>query len=97
GVHIPLDAIAHVLNKYEKTFISDEGHPDSTGKDCYNMTLSQQRAQSVTAYLVNHQLISARISTRGYGETRPVASNDTANGRALTRRVEIPIVPITQG
>lgn len=97
GFHSTLDAIAQVMNKYEKTYLSVEGHTDSTGKDSYNMTLSQQRAQSVKDYLVNHQIMSARISTRSYGETRPVASNDTANGRALNRRVEIQIVPNTQG
>lgn len=97
GFHSTLDAIAKVMNKYEKTYLSVEGHTDSTGKDSYNMTLSQQRAQSVKDYLVNHQIMSARISTQGYGETRPVASNDSANGRALNRRVEIQIVPNTQG
>ena len=97
GFHNTLNAIAQVMNKYEKTYLSVEGHTDSTGRDSYNMTLSQQRAQSVKDYLVNQQILSARISTRGYGETRPVASNDTANGRALNRRVEIQIVPNTQG
>ena len=47
GFHSTLDAIAKVMNKYEKTYLSVEGHTDSTGKDSYNMTLSQQRAQSV--------------------------------------------------
>lgn len=96
GFHNTLDAIAQVMNKYEKTYLSVEGHTDSTGKDSYNMTLSEQRAQSVKSYLINDQILAARISTRGYGETKPVASNDTANGRALNRRVEIQIVPNTQ-
>ncbi len=97
GFHSTLDAIADVMNKYEKTYLSVEGHTDSTGRDSYNMTLSMQRAQSVKDYLVNQQIISARISTQGYGETRPVASNESANGRALNRRVEVQIMPNTQG
>ncbi|MBB1506913.1 MAG: outer membrane protein OmpA-like peptidoglycan-associated protein [Pseudoalteromonas rhizosphaerae] len=97
GFHNTLDAIAKVMNKYEKTYLSIEGHTDSTGKDSYNMTLSQQRAQSVKGYLVNQQILAGRISTRGYGETRPIASNDSANGRAQNRRVEVQIVPNTKG
>ncbi|WP_350563825.1 OmpA family protein, partial [Psychrobacter sp. CAL346-MNA-CIBAN-0220] len=58
--------------------------------------LSQQRAQSVKNYLVNQQIMAERISTTGYGETRPISSNDSANGRAQNRRVEIQIVPNTQ-
>ena len=61
------------------------------------MTLSEQRAQSVKNYLVNQQIMAARVSTSGYGESRPIATNDTANGRAQNRRVEIQIVPNTQG
>jgi outer membrane protein OmpA-like peptidoglycan-associated protein len=84
------------MNKYEKTYLSVEGHTDSTGKDSYNMNLSRERAQSVKDYLVNQQIMAARISTKGYGETRPIATNDSANGRAQNRRVEIQIVPNTQ-
>ena len=61
------------------------------------MTLSEQRAQSVKNYLVNQQIMAARVSTSGYGESRPIATNDSANGRAQNRRVEIQIVPNTQG
>jgi outer membrane protein OmpA-like peptidoglycan-associated protein len=97
GFHTTLDAIANVMNKYEKTYLSIEGHTDSTGKDSYNLTLSEQRAQSVKGYLVNQQILAGRISTRGYGETQPIASNESTNGRAQNRRVEIQIVPNTQG
>lgn len=96
GFHDTLNAIANVMNKYEKTYLSVEGHTDSTGKDSYNMTLSEQRAQSVKNYLVNQQILAGRINTHGYGKTRPIATNDTANGRAQNRRVEIQIVPNTQ-
>lgn len=97
GFHTTLGAIANVMNKYEKTYLSIEGHTDSTGKDSYNLTLSEQRAQSVKGYLVNQQILAGRISTRGYGETQPIASNESTNGRAQNRRVEIQIVPNTQG
>ncbi|MGO2291421.1 MAG: OmpA family protein [Pseudoalteromonas sp.] len=97
GFHDTLNAIAKVMNKYEKTYLSISGHTDSSGKESYNMTLSEQRAQSVKGYLVNQQILNNRISTQGYGESQPVASNDTANGRAQNRRVEIQIVPNTEG
>lgn len=96
GFNDTLDAIAKVMKKYEKTYLSVEGHTDSTGKDSYNMMLSQQRAQSVKSYLVNQAIMAERISTIGYGETRPVVSNDNASNRAKNRRVEIQIVPNTQ-
>ena len=60
------------------------------------MNLSRERAQSVKAYLANQDIMAARISTSGFGETRPIATNDTANGRAQNRRVEIQIVPNTE-
>ncbi|MCK8096403.1 OmpA family protein [Pseudoalteromonas sp. 1CM17D] len=97
GFNDTLNAIAKVMNKYEKTYLSVEGHTDSTGKDSYNMNLSRERAQSVKNYLVNQQIMAARISTTGYGETRPIATNDSAKGRAQNRRVEIQIVPNTEG
>ncbi|KDC55356.1 OmpA family protein [Pseudoalteromonas sp. S3431] len=97
GFNDTLNAIANVMNKYEKTYLSVEGHTDSTGKDSYNMNLSRERAQSVKDYLVNQQIMAARVSTKGYGETRPIATNESANGRAQNRRVEIQIVPNTEG
>ena len=96
GFNDTLNAIAKVMNKYEKTYLSVEGHTDSTGQDSYNMNLSRERAQSVKAYLANQDIMAARISTSGFGETRPIATNDTANGRAQNRRVEIQIVPNTE-
>ncbi|MDP2486495.1 OmpA family protein [Pseudoalteromonas marina] len=97
GFNDTLNAIAKVMNMYEKTYLSVEGHTDSTGQDSYNMNLSRERAQSVKAYLANQDIMAARISTSGFGETRPIATNDTANGRAQNRRVEIQIVPNTEG
>ncbi len=65
------------------------GHTDSVGKADYNQELSDRRAQAVADYLLaRHGIESDRLSLKGYGETRPIASNDNAKGRALNRRVE---------
>jgi outer membrane protein OmpA-like peptidoglycan-associated protein len=63
----------------------------------YNQTLSERRAQSVAGYLTSHGVQSARIATRGFGETQPIASNATEEGKAANRRVEIKIAPVTEG
>ena len=72
------------------------GHTDSTGSDAYNQDLSERRARSVANYLAMRGVSSARIRSQGFGEQYPVASNDTEEGRALNRRVEIKITPITR-
>jgi outer membrane protein OmpA-like peptidoglycan-associated protein len=72
------------------------GHTDSTGSDSYNLALSQRRAASVADYLSARGVQSARLGTRGFGETQPVADNETEQGKAANRRVEIKLVPITQ-
>jgi len=69
--------------------VSVEGHTDSVGSDAYNMKLSQRRADAVRDYMVAHGIAADRITTEAFGETRPVASNDTAARRAENRRVEI--------
>ena len=66
-----------------------EGHTDSVGTDAYNQKLSHRRADAVRQYLVKHGIPANRITTEGFGESRPVASNDTADGRAQNRRVEL--------
>ncbi|MBD8619359.1 OmpA family protein [Sphingomonas sp. H160509] len=91
-----LDQVADTLSQYNQTYIDVYGHTDSTGSDAYNQTLSERRARSVADYLAGHGVQTARIGTRGYGETQPIASNDTDAGRAANRRVEVKIVPITQ-
>jgi outer membrane protein OmpA-like peptidoglycan-associated protein len=68
-----------------------EGHTDSTGTNEHNMTLSQRRADSVAGYLIDQGVTSSQVTARGYGETRPKATNDTPEGRQLNRRVEIHI------
>ena len=91
-----LDQVASTLSQYNQTYIDVYGHTDSTGSDSYNQTLSERRATAVADYLSSRGVQTARIGTRGYGETQPIASNDTDAGRAANRRVEVKIVPITQ-
>jgi outer membrane protein OmpA-like peptidoglycan-associated protein len=71
------------------------GHTDSTGELQYNQTLSEARASSVARYLESQKVVSQRIITRGVGPAQPIASNDTPDGRALNRRVEIVLTPLT--
>lgn len=91
-----LDRVASVLADYNQTYIDVYGHTDSTGSDSYNQGLSERRAISVADYLSGHGVQPARIATRGFGETQPIASNETEQGRAANRRVEIKIVPVSQ-
>ncbi len=91
-----LDKVAGVLADYKETYVDVYGHTDSTGSDSYNQDLSERRARSVADYLSSHGVQDARIATRGFGETQPIASNETEAGRAENRRVEIKIVPISQ-
>ncbi len=88
-----LDQVAQTLAEYPKTMIDVLGHTDADGTEAYNQALSERRAQSVSAYLATHGIASVRMATTGYGETRPIASNETADGKAQNRRVEIKIVP----
>ena len=91
-----LNQVAQTLAQYNQTYIDVMGHTDSVGSDAYNQTLSEQRAASVANYLANQGVNRARIATRGYGESQPVASNDDEVGRAQNRRVNIRVVPVTQ-
>ncbi|MCD6062767.1 MAG: glycine zipper protein [Flavipsychrobacter sp.] len=86
-----LNNLVTILNKYPDTNLEIAGHTDSRGTHEYNQGLSERRAQAVSGYLVNRGIKSARITTRGYGETQPIASNDTDAGRADNRRVEFQI------
>ncbi len=86
-----LQNLATILNKYEDTEILVEGHTDATGSEDSNMDLSLRRAQSVSNYLQTRQVMPTRMHIQGYGETQPIASNETAEGRQLNRRVEIAI------
>jgi outer membrane protein OmpA-like peptidoglycan-associated protein len=96
GFYPVLNSVALVLKEFEKTVVDVAGHADSTGPDDKNMVLSQQRAGSVSSYLGAQGINSQRLVATGYGETRPIASNDTVEGRQQNRRVEITLQPITQ-
>ena len=91
-----LDEVAASLQKYPNSLIDVMGHTDSTGSDSYNLDLSRRRAEAVRAHLVMRGVSGARIATIGYGEQYPRADNSTEEGRALNRRVEIRITPISQ-
>ena len=91
-----LDRVAQVLSEYDRSYVDVYGHTDSTGSGAYNQGLSERRAYSVARYLETHNVQHARLGTRGFGETQPLATNETEDGRAANRRVEIKIVPVSQ-
>jgi len=91
-----LREVAQTLDSYSQTYVDVLGHTDSTGSDALNQTLSVNRAQAVANYLKSRGVVSARLGVRGYGESAPIATNDTDEGRAQNRRVEIKVVPVTQ-
>lgn len=84
---------AEVLVKYPDTYITVEGHTDSTGKPEYNQALSERRANAVRDLLVRDGVHAPRMSVMGYGETDPVAENSTPGGRQSNRRVQLEIRP----
>jgi outer membrane protein OmpA-like peptidoglycan-associated protein len=86
-----LSELAAILNKYEDTNILLEGHTDSTGTEEYNLDLSKKRSQSVANYLATRNVNPARFTIMGYGESQPIASNETSEGRAQNRRAEVAI------
>ncbi|MGD8977460.1 MAG: OmpA family protein [Gammaproteobacteria bacterium] len=90
-----LDSVAIVVNKYEKTYVDVIGFTDSTGTMAINQPLSERRAGSVASYLESQQVLPQRLVVTGRGPSNPVASNDTPEGRALNRRVEIVLTPLT--
>ena len=90
-----LNSVALILKQYEKTMIDVVGHTDSTGTMQLNMQLSQARAASVGAYLQSQGVQAVRIATQGMGPQYPIASNDTPEGRAQNRRVELILRPLT--
>lgn len=81
--------LANFLRQYSQRQVLIEGHTDSIGNDRYNQELSERRANAVRVALIDSGISSNRIDSRGYGETYPVASNDSADSRQLNRRVEI--------
>lgn len=88
-----LNSVAKVLNKYDNSTVMVMGYTDSTGSAEYNQTLSRNRASAVAAYLQGQGVKANRFEVMGMGPSNPIASNDTAAGRAQNRRVEIKIIP----
>ncbi len=89
-----LDKVIAAINVFPNSRVTVEGHTDSRGRDETNMTLSRDRAHSVRDYLLSLSgIVSTRVTSDGYGETQPIASNDSEEGRARNRRIEVRIDP----
>lgn len=97
GFYSTMDKIADIVNKYGKTELVIAGHTDNTGSVEHNQWLSERRAAAVEHYLEGRNVLPQRLQSAGYGLHQPIANNDTESGRRLNRRVDITIVPITQG
>jgi outer membrane protein OmpA-like peptidoglycan-associated protein len=89
GAREKLARVAGILASHPDLHIDIEGHTDSVGGDEYNQGLSERRADSVRAYLVQQKVSPSVVGTAGFGESKPVASNGTSAGRQQNRRVEI--------
>ena len=88
-----LDSIAMMLKDNPDVIVEIQGHTDSRGSESFNLKLSEKRAETVKEYLVkNHGILPDRLITKGYGESKPIASNETEEGRAKNRRVEFVIL-----
>ncbi len=90
-----LSGVAMVLKEYEKTYVNVVGHTDNTGSASHNQALSERRAASVGQFLISQGAAASRFNIRGVGFNQPVASNNTADGRAQNRRVEITLSPMS--
>ncbi len=93
-IHKTLRGVARILVEYPDTSLVIEGHTDSTGSDTTNQVLSEKRAESVRSFLLSQGVAAGRAIARGNGERFPLCSNNTAEGRACNRRVEIQILPL---
>jgi outer membrane protein OmpA-like peptidoglycan-associated protein len=93
GAYDRMRSLATTLNNYPKSQVIIKGHTDAEGTDNLNQRLSEQRADRVRQFLISEGVNGARISAIGFGETMPIATNATPEGRAQNRRVEIEIRP----
>lgn len=91
-----LNDVASTLNEFPSTAVDIIGHADSQGAEDFNQGLSERRAASVQSYLLNQGVRPVRLASIGFGETRPIATNETPEGRARNRRVEIILTPIIE-
>ncbi|MCB0326796.1 MAG: OmpA family protein, partial [Bdellovibrionales bacterium] len=87
-----LDNVVEILQKYPTALIEIQAHTDSRGEDDYNIDLSKRRGQAVKDYLVSKGISSSRLSVKGFGESAPIADNNTADGRAKNRRVAFKVL-----
>jgi outer membrane protein OmpA-like peptidoglycan-associated protein len=86
---VELDYLVVILNRYNATNLEIQGHTDSNAGDKYNIDLSKQRAESVKTYLISKGISETRLTALGFGDGKPIATNDTSSGRAKNRRVEL--------
>ena len=91
---VELNKVVDFLKKNAKVEIEISGHTDNKGSDDYNLTLSQGRSQSVVDYIISQGIEGSRLSAHGYGEGKPIDTNDTEDGRANNRRVEFTVTEI---
>jgi len=92
-----LDDVASLLQKNQQiNLVRIEGHTDWIGSDAYNQKLSEARANSVRQYLIQHGIAPERFVAVGYGEARPIADNNTVQGRARNRRTEFTVMQVGQ-
>lgn len=91
GAMSTVDRLANFMRENPERTVAVEGYTDSVGSDSYNQQLSQRRAEAVQAALASRGIAMNRVSTRGFGESQPVASNNTAEGRQRNRRIEVVI------
>ncbi|MGB5601557.1 MAG: OmpA family protein [Gammaproteobacteria bacterium] len=87
-----LNNVVDKMNEYDQLRIEIQAHTDSMGEAAYNMSLSEKRANSVRDYLIGKGIAGNRMEVKGYGETKPIADNDTRDGRAENRRVELKVI-----
>ncbi len=92
-----LNSVALVLAEFNRTIVDVDGFTDSVGSEESNLDLSRRRARSVAEYLASRKVDPRRLSMQGFGESNPIASNQTRQGRSQNRRVEIRIAPLTAG
>jgi outer membrane protein OmpA-like peptidoglycan-associated protein/tetratricopeptide (TPR) repeat protein len=90
-----LEKLLDLLNKNPKIKIEISGHTDNVGDDKYNQTLSENRAKAVYDYLINKSIAKERLTYKGYGETVPIDTNDTEEGRANNRRTEFKVIAVS--
>ncbi len=93
GAYDRLRSVAVTLNNYPKSQVIIKGHTDSVGEEAFNQRLSEERSDRVRSFLVAEGVDPSRISAIGFGESLPVTTNSTAEGRTQNRRVEIEIRP----